>query len=357
MRSGLSVGPRVFLSAPSGGAGFRQCHAASLVLLADASLLVAFFAGSGEGAGDTAIWTARGGGAGADAGWQAPRRVLAEAGLAHWNPVLHADGKRLLLFHKVGATVHSWRTRLAVSTDGGSRWGVPQALVADDAGARGPAKNKLLVTGDGTWLAPGSTEDARHWDAFVDRSTDRGGAWTLAPIPLVHRDPPAPGGALWRGLAAGALWESDPARAFAWDGVIQPTLWESAPGMVHALMRSTRGVAYRSDSHDAGRSWCAAYPTPLANNNSGLDLVRLGDGRLVLACNPVGGNWRARTPLVLLVSADNGQTWRQEAVLEDEDGEFSYPAIIADPRQGGLHLAYTWNRRAIVYRGVGVTAG
>lgn len=352
MSSGLAVGPRVFLSSPSGGAGFRQCHAASLALLADASLLAAFFGGTGEGAGDTGIWTARGAGA----AWQAPRRALAEADVAHWNPVLHAAGSRLLLFHKVGATVHDWVTRVAVSTDDGTSWSVPHPLVAGAATPRGPAKNKLLVAADGAWLAPGSTEDARRWDAFVDRSADRGGSWTLAPIPLVHREPGAPGEGLWRGLAEGALWESDPARAFAWDGVIQPSLWESAPGVVHALMRGTRGAVYRSDSHDAGRAWCAAYPTVLANNNSGLDLARLADGRLVLACNPVAGNWRARTPLMLLVSADNGETWRQGAVLEDEDGEFSYPAIIADPLRGGLHLAYTWNRRAIVYREVRIAA-
>lgn len=345
----LAAGPRIFLSPPSGGAGFAQCHAASIAAYADGSLRVAFFAGSKEGAADTAIWLARGDGT----TWQAPRPILAEAGLAHWNPVLHADGTRLLLFYKTGASVHDWRTRLAVSEDGGARWSAPRALIAGDPRPRGPVKNKLLVLADGTWLAPGSTEDARHWDAFVDRSDDRGASWQLAPIPIVHRPPAAPGSDLWQGLAQDALWESDPARAFAWDGVIQPSLWESAPGIVHALMRSTRGAIYRSDSRDGGRSWCAAYPTSLANNNSGLDLARLADGLLVLACNPVAGNWRARSPLVLLTSRDNGETWQQAAVLEEEDGEFSYPAIIPAADGGGLHIAYTWNRKAIVWRGIG----
>jgi predicted neuraminidase len=352
MTKGLAVGPRVFLSPPSGGAGSRQCHAASLAALPDGSLLAAFFAGTKEGAGDTAIWTARGAGE----AWQAPHRAIAEEGVAHWNPVLHADGSRLLLFYKAGATVHDWITRLAVSTDGGASWSAPRPLAPGDAAPRGPVKNKLLVTADGTWLAPGSTEDARHWDAFVDRSADRGARWTLAPIPIAHREPDAPGERLWKGLVEDVLWESDAARAFAWDGVIQPTLWESAPGTIHALMRSTRGAAYRSDSRDGGRSWRPAYPTLLANNNSGLDLARLMDGRLVLACNPVAGNWRARTPLVLLLSRDNGETWRQEAVLEDGDGEFSYPAIIPAPGGTGLHVAYTWNRKAIVYRAVGIGA-
>ncbi len=344
----LVVGPRAFLSPPGGGAGFRECHAATLAMLPDGSLIAAFFAGTREGAADTAIWIARRGGR----AWQPPRRGIAEPGVAHWNPVLHADAARLLLFHKTGPTVHAWTTRLAVSTDAGATWSAPRPLVAGDATPRGPAKNKLLVASDGAWLAPGSTEDPRHWDAFIDRSTDHGETWALAPIPLTHRTPAAPGDGLWRGLEAGALWENDPARAFAWDGVIQPTLWESAPGTVHALMRSTRGTIQRSDSLDGGRSWSAAYPTALANNNSGLDLARLADGTLVLACNPVAGNWRARTPLALLLSADNGETWREEAVVEDADGEFSYPALIPAPDGATLHIAYTWNRRAIVHRAI-----
>lgn len=340
----LTLGPRVVLAAAS--AGFRHCHAASLAELADGSLLAAFFAGDGEGAGNSAIWTVRGAGQ----VWDAPRRTLAEPGLPHWNPVLHTDSGRVLLFCKVGATTHDWVTRLAVSADGGATWGVPRALVAGDSRPRGPVRNKLLVAADGAWLAPGSTEDARHWDAFVDRSADGGRSWTLGAIPIAHEAPRPAVEGIWSGLSSGALWESDPARAFAWDGVIQPTLWESAPGMVHALMRSTRGYVYRSDSRDGGRGWCAAYPTLLPNNNSGLDLVRMADGRLVLACNPVAGNWQARTPLALLVSGDNGDTWRQEAVLEEGEGEFSYPAIIAGRGGEGLHVAYTADRRAIVHR-------
>ena len=345
---GLRVGPRVFLSPPEGGAGFRQCHAASLALLPTGELLAAFFGGTKEGAGDCAIWLAH-----CTHGlWQAPRRILAEPGMPHWNPVLHADGARLLLFYKAGGTVHSWQTRVAVSTDRGISWGAPRELVPDDPMPRGPVKNKLLVLADGAWLAPGSVEDARHWDAFVDRSADRGASWTLSPIPLSHGHPASTGGGTpWQGLAANRLWESDPARAFAWDGVIQPSLWESMPGCVHALLRSTRGVAYRSDSADGGLTWSAACPTPLANNNSGLDLARRSDGTLVLACNPVSGNWSARTPLVLMTSTDNGASWQQAAILEDADGEFSYPAIIPTP-DGGLHVAYTWNRAAIAWRAI-----
>ncbi len=339
----LAVGPRQFLRGNGGQPG--QCHAVTLAALPGGDLLAAFFAGTREGFGDTAIWLSRR----HDGVWQSPLRLMAEEGLAHWNPVLHASGHRIWLFYKVGATVHVWITRVTVSDDGGATWSVPRPLVPGETAPRGPVKNKLLVLADGAWLAPASTEDDRHWDAFVDRSADEAASWNRCEVPIahdVHRT--AAADAPWRGLSEQALWESDPARTFAWDGVIQPSLWQSAPGRVHMLLRSTRGRIFRSDSDDAGLTWRPAYATTLPNNNSGLDLVRLPGGELVLACNPVAGNWASRSPLVLLVSADNGKSWAQEAVLEDADGEFSYPAVIE--HDGRLLVGYTWNRTDIVVR-------
>ncbi|MBV9785062.1 MAG: exo-alpha-sialidase [Acidisphaera sp.] len=323
---------------------FETCHASTVVALPGGRRLVAFFAGQREAAGDTAIWLCHGG----PSGWEAPERCFAEAGQPHWNPVLHAEGDEIWLFYKVGASVHEWTTRIARSRDGGRSWTSPRALVPGDPAPRGPVKNKLIVLSDGAWLAPGSVEDDRAWDAFTDRSVDGGINWERSDVPLTHRSGRSDTGEPWEGLAADALWETDPARVFGWDGVIQPTLWESAPGSVHMLLRSTRGRVYRSDSRDGGRSWAPAYKTALPNNNSGLDLARLPDGRLLLAYNPVEGNWGRRTPLSLVGSADQGQTWQPVLQLETGPGEFSYPAIVA--ADDTLHLTYTANRTDIIYR-------
>jgi predicted neuraminidase len=320
---------------------FGNCHASTIAVRPDGERLVAFFAGLREGAGDTAIWLARWqGGA-----WQAPVRLLAEDGLAHWNPVLHADGDRVLLFYKVGATVHDWTTRVAVLE--GGRWSDPRPLVPGDPAPRGPVKNKLIVLADGSWLAPGSVESQTLWDAFTDRSDDGGRSWARADVPLEHRPAAGQDGPVWQGLSRNALWETDLARVFQWDGVIQPSLWESAPGHVHMLLRSTRGAVYRADSRDGGRSWGEAYATDLPNNNSGLDVVRLPDGRLVLAHNPVAGNWGRRTPLSLSVSADGGESWSLLADLESGEGEFSYPAVILAGT--ALHVTYTSDRTNIIH--------
>lgn len=329
---------------PQEDVGFHNCHASTLITLADGDLLVAYFAGLKEGSGDTAIWLSR-----QQRGeWLAPCRAIAEDGLAHWNPVLLSAHNSIWLFYKVGPNVHEWQTRYVTSQDQGRTWSEPKALVDGDDLPRGPVKNKVLVTSDGCWLAPGSTEDDRYWDAFVDRSEDQGQHWQLAQVPLHHQtETGRDDRQLWQGLKTDALWESNLERVFQWDGVIQPSLWESAPDHIHMLMRSTRGYVYRSDSENNGKSWCAAYPTALPNNNSGLDMTRTHNGALILAYNPVAGNWGRRFPLSLSISRDNGERWSEPMDVETEEGEFSYPAIICEGNT--VHLTYTWNRKNIVY--------
>jgi predicted neuraminidase len=110
------------------------------------------------------------------------------------------------------------------------------------------------------------------------------------------------------------------------------------------LVRSKNKKIFRSDSRDCGRTWCTLYDSGLPNNNSGLDLVRLHDGRLVLCCNPVT---EGRTPLALLESTDSGDTFTRVLDLETEPGEYSYPAVITDGRY--LYGCYTWRREKMVF--------
>ncbi|GAB7053638.1 exo-alpha-sialidase [Paenibacillus naphthalenovorans] len=322
---------------------FVSCHASHLALLPNGDVLAAWFGGSREGADDVAIWCSRRQGE----SWSAPFQLADEEGLPHWNPVFHMkDNGELILFYKVGRLLKDWYTLFKVSQDQGRTWSEPVELVAGDRGGRGPVRNKLIVLADGTWLAPGSTEDG-IWQAFVDRSEDQGGHWTKSGgirIPDIDYS------------SIQAVTDSDipvSEQSFAGRGVIQPALWESEPGKVHMLLRSTEGFIYRSDSADGGRTWCDAYPTSLPNNNSGIDLVKLDNGMLVLVCNPVGVNWGPRTPLVFMVSKDNGRSWSCEFILEDEEGEFSYPAMIAQGNH--LYLTYTWKRESIAFRKISVS--
>jgi len=78
----------------------------------------------------------------------------------------------------------------------------------------------------------------------------------------------------------------------------------------------------------------------LPNPNSGIDAVKLEDGRVVLVYNHTKSG---RSPLNLAVSENDGESWSTPHVLEARPGEFSYPAVIQSAN-GNLHITYTWNR-------------
>ena len=99
-----------------------------------------------------------------------------------------------------------------------------------------------------------------------------------------------------------------------------------------------------ADSNDDGVHWTQARPLDLPNPNSGIDALSLRDGRVILVYNHTT---TGRTPLNLAVSKD-GEHFRMFEVLEQEPGEYSYPALIQST-DGSLRLTYTWNRKKIRY--------
>lgn len=397
-KASTPAGPRVLAREHAVGDDrpFAQCHAPTLVADPDGRVLAAWFGGTREGHDDVAIWAAErsatpgtgaakatagakvtagtkatagakltGDAVATDAdggpaktsptdvdarthaapgeGWSRPRVIARVEDAPHWNPVLFAlddAGRELVLHFKVGRSIRRWRTWHQRSHDGGRTWCEATPLpVTEGAGlarrghpgrfGRGAVRCKPIRLASGDWLAGASLERWRRWDVFFDRSPDG-----------------------WRDWRATALVGID-RRRFEGKGLIQPTLWESSPGRVHALFRSTDGRVHRSDSDDDGRTWSPARATTLPNNNSGLDVARLPDGRLALACNPVAGNWAARTPISVLFSDDEGETWPERVDVETGPGELSYPALVVAPGAPGdgpgLALAYTWNRRRIAF--------
>jgi len=240
------------------------------------------------------------------------------------------------------------------------KWSEPQLLVKtknqDLQYNRGPVRSKPIVLSNGYWIAPSSTEKTISpamysldglssfkadvdWKAFVDISKNEGKTWNKSK--LIDFDRKKYG--LKDVKRFGGFSKQTDGK---YGGVIQPTLWESTNGNVHMLLRSTAGFIFRSDSADYGQTWCEAYSTELPNNNSGVDVVKFKE-LLFLAYNPVTGNWAARTPLSLVVSKDNGQTWGKPLDIQEGQGSFSYPsvAILND----GIGVVYTWNRLSISF--------
>lgn len=309
------------------GQAFGQCHASTLCVLPNGGLMCAWFAGSREGKPDCAIWSA----AAKQGVWEAPVKTADADNVPCWNPVLLHNGEKLMLFYKVGTEIPQWQTFVTESADEGASWSAPRELVPGNIGGRGPVKNKCLRLKSGRILAPASIETEKEWYCFTDISDDNGGVWTAGePVPLDRKE--------IRGL-----------------GAIQPTLWQKSCGTVCMYMRSTEGVILQSESQDEGKTWAPARRTSLPNNNCGIDMTQLPDGRLVLVGNPVGENWGKRSPIAFWVSEDEtAEHWSEPTILEyvpceknEYRAEFSYPSVVTDGSD--VLITYTWKRESIAF--------
>ncbi|NLG51175.1 MAG: exo-alpha-sialidase [Chloroflexi bacterium] len=283
-----------------------QCHA-STIAETRGGLVAAWFGGTREGHPDVGIWLARNVGA----GWEAPRRVAADARFPCWNPVLfQVPAGPLLLFYKVGPNPREWWGEWMSSADGGATWSEPVRL---PEGVLGPIKNKPVLLEGQTLLSPSSHED-EGWRVYMERSVDLGATWeVIGPL-------------------------NDP-QAF---GAIQPTILTHPDGRLQALCRTRQGCVAQLWSSDGGRGWSQMTAVALPNPNSGIDGVTLADGRQLLVYNHTA---EGRTPLNVALSRD-GTQWEPVAVLESQPGEYSYPAVI-QASDGVIHITYTYDRRSI----------
>lgn len=298
----------VFTDAP-----FAQCHASTLLETKDGEILSAWFGGTEEKNPDVAIWMSR---RGVD-GWSAPQEMARHKDTPTWNPVLFRtlDGMTWL-FYKFGTDPRQWTGAYRQSADDGRTWSDSERMAA---GLHGPIRAKPLILPNGDVLAGTSIESYQSWSAWVERSTDHGRTWTKHG-PISHPREPY--------------------------GIIQPTLIPRSGGGVRMFTRARNiGWICYADSFDGGLSWTPARETELPNPNTGVDAVKLTDGRVVMIYNHTK---RGRSPLNLAISNDDGDSWQRFLDLETEPGEYSYPALIQGSN-GDLHMTYTWKRRRIKY--------
>jgi len=313
----------IFTDAP-----FASAHASTLVELKNGDILAAWFGGSAEGAPDTAIWGSRR----TDGKWSAPFELVREPKIACWNPVLFYSGDgKLWLYYKFGPNVRSWTGSRLVSADDGRTWSQPEHL---PAGLLGPIKDKPLVLSEGLIVSGSSVESYTSWAVWIERSTDNGINWQkIGPISV----PPK--------LANSAATPTTGATVSEHvSGIIQPAIVTLGGKHLRFYARPTSDIGRIcvADSFDNGLTWTQAHTIDLPNPNSGIDAVRLHDGRIVLIYN---NSSKARTPLNLAISSD-GEHFTPFYTLEDQPGEYSYPAIIQG-HDDALYLTYTWNRKRI----------
>jgi predicted neuraminidase len=228
-------------------------------------------------------------------------------------------GQELLLFFKAGENPREWSGMLKRSSDLGTTWSPAELL---PAGILGPVRAKPVQMSDGRLVCGSSVESYKTWTCWVETTPDLARTWQKSgPIVIPNR----------------------------LKGCIQPAVFvldDSQKGKEHLafIARSSGlGSVVRSESKDGGKTWSPCASTNLPNPNAGVDAVRLPDGRIVAIYNHSS---KARTPLRLALSNDQGKSFTPSLTLESEPGEFSYPALILDSKNR-LQATYTWNRKRI----------
>jgi len=332
-----------------------QNHAAFLAPSRD-GLACLCFGGSLEGKPDISVYRSV-----LESGiWGAPQRISDDPDRSEQNPIQFdaPDGRRLYLHTaQPGGDQDACVVRLRA----------PGAPPRDLPLPRGTfVRAPVHVREDGAWLLPlfrcvpraGQRWTGADDTAAVAISADRGDTWREVDVPDSI-------------------------------GCVHMTLSAIGGGRIAAFFRRRQAdFVYRTESTDGGESWSVPEATDVPNNNSSIAVLRLSDGRLALACNPINAQmhparraslydelgdddrpaatggcapiWGVpRAPLTLCLSDDHGLTFPRRRVVDDSPGtslsndsrdghnhELSYPSLAAGP-DGSLDLAYTYFRRAI----------
>jgi predicted neuraminidase len=298
------------------------CHAPAAVELANGDVLCAWFGGEYEGANGSSHYCSV---FNRDFGsWSVPELLSDMPGRGAGNPRLIFDINGILWAILPvndgewcnGGTKFYYRT----SADNGRTW---SKLVHEEKLDHLLGKNKPLLLDDGRILIPTTHE------------------MTKESIPLFL----FPDTAEWHQAA--------PITIPGEKRCIQPTFTSLSDGRLLAFLRNGTGRIWQSWSEDSGMTWREPEKTELRHNDSGIDLLRLQSGKLVLVYNDIDDK-KKRTPLKLIISENNGETWSNQIVLEDKEGEFSYPAII-QAKDGLIHCVYTYIDRPRDFRGASGT--
>ena len=310
-------------------AGFTaSAHSSVTCVLPDGRLMVVWFGGSREGAADVALLTAT---LDATTGtWSPPAKSMdreqAQRDLGRpirkvGNAVIFPDRDGTLWLVYVTVTVGGWSgsaLNVASSRDLGRTWTTGRRLTVNPFfNLSSLVRNKPVYAADGRIGLP----------VYFEMATTYAQMLWLAPMA--------------DGRVAGFEMHSllDP------KGVIQPAVVPTATGAVMALRdHGPQRRLHTAQSDDHAWTWSAPVAGELPNPDAAADMIRLRDGRLLLAYNHAAAG---RANLRLATSSDDGRTWRPGPMVEEEAGrEFSYPSLIEDPR-GRVHLTYTWKRERI----------
>jgi len=130
--------------------------------------------------------------------------------------------------------------------------------------------------------------------------------------------------------------------------VEQPSVFERKDGTLVTYMRdaSDNHRIRKSESNDFGLNWSPVVNTEFPNPGSGVEVIRLASGNIILIYNDCEND--PRNTLDVALSENEGVTWKWKRNIKkvDGSGRFDYPSIIQS-RDGKIHATYSYNVETI----------
>jgi predicted neuraminidase len=312
--------------------GRRYKHPATITELDNGDLMIAYYGGDGEYAGDTAVYGMRLP-RGLDQ-WTEPKIIADTPGRSEGNAAIWQgpDGKVWLFYvTNFGPTWSSARIKFKFSTDGAQTWSDPYLLSFEEGTM---LRSAPIVLNDGDYLLP----------LYHETGEDREGTAPDTCSYFLRFNPEQ------------KTW-TPTNRIYSEIGNLQASPVQIDDDYLIAYMRrggrfgpKPDGVAYRSESRDGGHTWSPGVRTEFRNPNSALDFIKLQNGHLLLVYND--NNEGQRMPLTVAISTDQDQTWPHRRDIVDVEGDTAaYPCAI-QTKDGRVHVVYTSSRRTVINHAV-----
>lgn len=196
---------------------------------------------------------------------------------------------------------------MRISEDEAKTWSDPRPCITDREGYFVLNNNRVIQLKDGRLLfavalhqSPGDTVFARIGRLWSYYSDDNGTTWTAS------AEVPNPEQIVTQ----------------------EPGLVELDNGDVFMFSRTMSNVQYFSYSNDKGKTWSAVEPGNLESPCSPASIARIpSTGDLLVVWNDNGVDQK-RTPLNVAISKDEGKTWINNKIFEnDPKGSYCYTAI------------------------------
>lgn len=318
-----------------------EVHAPTITETRNGYLLAAWFGGSKEGASDVAIYASRY--SLEKDMWSEPRVLVDLPGKSDQNPVLFTNKDAVwLFFTSLEGNSSNSIIMCKKSFDYGFSW-AKEEIFRKRMGLW--VRNRPVILDNGNIALPIYDRGISPNCCYVMISEDGGETWeTYGPITSITGC--AQGNIVQ--LSGGTLLmymrtRSHPLHQFL--SVTRVSKIEVSHGQFITRKEnlSIGGFIWESQSSDRGRTWSPPVETNIPNPNSGISLIRLRNGNLVLAFN---NTHVGRTPLNIALSTDEGKTWFYKRILEKGEGEYSYPQLI-QTSDGLIHVVYTYRRITI----------